>query len=152
MRLAIGVLIAITACAANHQPQVGVGSNSIVSNRFDYEVDSIAIFLIEKSLNSAELKQYYHFEMPERESVELVLNTSSPLSKVNIKCFGRQVEIKRNGDGLKPTRSLELLEMDRNRSDASLKFKYAIEGISIKVAFEHVNKKWIKRSISIVEN
>jgi len=152
MRLIIGVLIAITACAAYHPPQAGLDSNSVVSNQFNYEVDSIAIFLIEQSVNSDELKQYYHFEMPERESMELVLNTSSPLSNVNIKCFGMQMEIIRNGNRLKPTRALELLEIDRNRSDASLKFKYAIEGISFKVAFEYVNKKWIKRSINIVEN
>ena len=152
MRLIIVILITITACAASHPPRGGGNGNSVVSNHFDYEVDSVSIFLIEQSVNSDELKQYYHFEIPERESVELVLNTSSPLSNVSIECFGRQMKILRTGDGLKSKRALELSEIDRNRSEAFLKFRYAIEGISFKVAFENVNQQWIKRSITIVEN
>lgn len=152
MKLIIGVLFTITACAANHPPQATGDRNSVVANQFDYEVDSVAILLIEQSLNSDELKQYYHFEIQERQSMQLVLNTSSPLSNVSIKCFGRQVEIVKNVRSSKHPLALELLEIHHNDSEAFLNFRYAIEGISFKVVFEYVNKKWIKRSINIVEN
>ena len=152
MKLIIGVLLAITACAANLPPQAAVDSNSVVLYQFDYEVDSVAFFFIEQSLNSDELKQYYHFEIPERQSMQLVLNTTSPLSNVSIKCFGRQVEIVKNVSSSKHPRALELLEIHHNDSGAFLNFRYGIEGISFKVVFEYVDKKWTKRSINIVEN
>lgn len=152
MRLIIGAFLVITACAASRPPQTGVDTISVGSNQSNYEVDSVALFLIEQSVNSNELKQYYHFEMAKRESMKLILNTSSPISGVSIKCFGRQMELIKNTNRLNHPFALELVNIDRDRSKASLEFRYAIESISFKAAFEFVDKKWIKRSTNILEN
>ncbi len=90
--------------------------------------------------------------MAKRESMKLILNTSSPISGVSIKCFGRQMELIKNTNRLNHPFALELVNIDRDRSKASLEFRYAIESISFKAAFEFVDKKWIKRSTNILEN
>jgi hypothetical protein len=152
MRLFVLLSLSIIGCATNKaQPIVGK-TKTVIQKPLDNKIDSVALLLIEQSVNSEELKQYYHFELEERYPLILVLNTGSSLPSQSITYFDHQLDLHSHRTGINETRALELLRIDKTFSEATLIFKYSIEGITVQVDFRMIGEKWNRKAINITEN
>ena len=139
----------MNACSATQKSSTDSQKDKLSQSEF--VLDELTIGLIEESINSEEIRDFFHFELKERLPLTMVYQQKSDDKDVTISCFGHPVKIAkfdndRNGS------IIELVKGVRNENEMTLVFKYPIEGITITAKFSKENQEWEKNDVIVVEN
>ena len=135
------------------QPKVS-GNQSEIYQDSNFTLNETNINLIERSLNILDLKEYLHFELPDRLPLRLeydALNNSS--EDYIIDCFGHPVKIIKSQNSANEGSKIDLVYAYQDLEKTDLVFRYPVEGIKLTVSFEFNDdfKSWNIASKKIVE-
>lgn len=145
----LGFYVLISSCSVTHTSV----SNSQNNNSLQHEfvLNESTLELVEQSINSEELKEFFHFELTERLPLTLVYQKIPDDKEFTIHCFGHPVKVVKSDNDSNGS-TIELIKGFESNSEMTLVFKYPIEGITITTKFSKENQKWKKKNVSIVEN
>lgn len=117
----------------------------------EFIIDETILGLLENSLNSKELEQYFHFELKERLPLKVLYKELLNDDDLVINCFGNLTKIIKSVDNQKGS-IIELIKGFKSDKEVTFIFKYPIEGITITSRYRNNNQNWINEDVKIIEN